>query len=283
MTYLGCTLSFSSNADLAKEKLLEIINESISLVDKLPISPGRKCHSLNVSLKSKLSFVLQHCDISLTWIRTTLDTLVTGKIRNWLELPPCATAHFMPLPQRSLGLDVTLPSMLLEQCQARCLLTLIKSRDTTANQLFHLTSDNNRVQIDSSVSVKINISNIHKSQLMSHQSKLDDLNMQGSIISAVRASIPGSAIESWSKHTALITPSIANFARKALIRCLPTRTNLLRWGRSITDGCPSCTAPETENHVLNNCPIAAQQGRYTWRHNAVLKHLLSIFSKSHPK
>ena len=33
---------------------------------------------------------------------------------------------------------------------------------------------------------------------------------------------------------------------------------------------------ETENHVLNNCSVAAMQGRYTWRHNAVLKHLVSI-------
>src|SRR6266496_64392 len=28
------------------------------------------------------------------------------------------------------------------------------------------------------------------------------------------------------------------------------------------------------NHILNKCPTSAQQGRYTWRHNVVLKILV---------
>src|SRR5688572_529617 len=33
---------------------------------------------------------------------------------------------------------------------------------------------------------------------------------------------------------------------------------------------------ETDRHVLNNCECAASGGRYTWRHDAVLKLLLSL-------
>jgi zinc-binding in reverse transcriptase len=84
----------------------------------------------------------------------------------------------------------------------------------------------------------------------------------------------------WSKHIALTTPSVANFARKALIRCLPTNSNLHRWGRVPSDSCPHCSTLETENHILNNCPVAAGQGRYTWRHNAVLKSL-AAYIQSH--
>ena len=47
-------------------------------------------------------------------------------------------------------------------------------------------------------------------------------------------------------------------------------------GRSEIDSCPQCKTLETENYVLNNCSIAAAQGRYTWRHDVILRHLVSI-------
>src|SRR5258708_1304210 len=59
------------------------------------------------------------------------------------------------------------------------------------------------------------------------------------------------------------------------MRCLPTNSNLFRWRKSLSDSCPNCSATETENHILNNSSVAAQQGRYTWRHNAVLKLLVA--------
>ena len=114
-----------------------------------------------------------------------------------------------------------------------------------------------------------------KSQLQTHIEKLDNLQVQSILFKSLRAAMTAAELTSWSKHMALVTPSVANFARKALIRCLPTNTNLHLWGRSPSDSCPRCGALETENHVLNNCPVAATQGRYTWRHNAVLKILAS--------
>ena len=74
-----------------------------------------------------------------------------------------------------------------------------------------------------------------------------------------------------------MSPSVANFARKAPIRCFPTNSNL-RWGRSPTELRPQCHNQETEKHVLNNCTTLATEGRYTWRHNAVLKYLVSVIN-----
>ena len=93
---------------------------------------------------------------------------------------------------------------------------------------------------------------------------------------ALRSALSKKELESWSKHISVVTPAIANFARKALLRCLPTNSNLLKWGRSATDSCPQCKNLETENHVLNNCSISAAQGRYSRRQEAVLRHLVSI-------
>jgi len=105
---------------------------------------------------------------------------------------------------------------------------------------------------------------------------LDSLQIQSGLLKALRDSLPQSELSSWSGHLQGITSTISNFARKALIRCLPTNSNLHRWNRSKSDACPHCGEPETEKHVLNNCAVAATGGRYTWRHNAVLRFLLSV-------
>ena len=66
------------------------------------------------------------------------------------------------------------------------------------------------------------------------------------------------------------------------MRCLSTNTNPFCWSKSITDSCPQCKTLETENQVLNNCSIAAMQGRYTWRHNAVLRQLAFMLQAALP-
>src|SRR6266496_2661260 len=111
-------------------------------------------------------------------------------------------------------------------------------------------------------------------QLITKREKLDGLTVQSTLFKSLRAALTGSEATNWSQHLALINSNVANFARRALMRVLPTNSNLHRWGKLSSDSCPSCAGLETENHILNNCPTSAQQGRYTWRHNAVLKILV---------
>ena len=101
--------------------------------------------------------------------------------------------------------------------------------------------------------------------------KLDNLSVQSIILSSLRAALPHPELSSWANHLMTISPTISSFARKALIRCLLTNANLHRWLRTKSPACPQCGQPETQTHVLNNCSPSAVQGRYTWRHNAVLK------------
>ena len=198
--------------------------------------------------------------------------MITGRVRRWLDLPPCATAHFMPLPSKLLGLDLILPSMLFERCQISTSITLSKSKDPSMLKLYSLTGS---AKIDVAKSKREVIKFVNKNQEQSLVQKLDALEVQSLLFKSLRDSLSQKELESWSKHTVCLTPSVSNFARKALIRCLPTNSNLNRWGRSQTDSCPACGSLETENHVLNNCSVSAQQGRYTWRHDAVLKYLAS--------
>ena len=72
------------------------------------------------------------------------------------------------------------------------------------------------------------------------------------------------------------------FALQATMDTAPTVTNLRRrWGVSKVDpACILCGKPATLRHVLNGCPVAVHQVRYTWQHNSVLSaicHRLNTF------
>ncbi len=142
--------------------------------------------------------------------------------------------------------------------------------------LFHLRKD--RVpfrDLVDTVSRKAAAETAKAAQLQGRLQKMDSLTVQCILFKSLRDSCTAAELSNWSNYIPLLSPNISNFARKALMRCLPTNSNLFRWGKLPSDSCPSCSGPETENHVLNNCSVAAQQGRYTWRHNAVLKLLVS--------
>ena len=257
---------------LAQQQLLKRTSDVLSFVNGLPISPQLKCHALNLQLRAHLSFLLSHHSVSSTWISSNLDNMVTGRVRHWLELPPSATAHFFPLPAKWLGLDLILPSMLSVACRLGTDLTLIHSSDPKMAVLHTLSREglpyNKFVHL---ANREMAARASKEDQVAKQLQKLDKLNVQSVLFRALRCSIPLAELVGWSRRISVITPSVLRFARKALIRCLPTNSNLHVWGRLASNTCPNCGNPETEKHVLNNCSTAAVQGRYTWRHKAVLR------------
>ena len=76
---------------------------------------------------------------------------------------------------------------------------------------------------------------------------------------------------------------VLSFAVKATIDFLPTFTNLRTWGKRINVKCNLCKNTQTLLHVLNNCSISLNQGRYTWRHDSILSHIVLTISKLIPK
>ena len=78
---------------------------------------------------------------------------------------------------------------------------------------------------------------------------------------------------SWRDVWAMEARSLS-FAIRATYDVLPTPTNLHQWfGKD--PGCVLCSRPASLRHILTGCKTALTQGRYTWRHNQVLKSLAS--------
>ncbi|KAI8491916.1 hypothetical protein Bbelb_302890 [Branchiostoma belcheri] len=64
-----------------------------------------------------------------------------------------------------------------------------------------------------------------------------------------------------------------SFLVRAAYDVLPTPRNLTRWYRN-EESCQLCGVAQADlKHILSGCKIALQQGRYTWRHNKVLRRL----------
>ena len=76
----------------------------------------------------------------------------------------------------------------------------------------------------------------------------------------------------WSDLQA-ISPHRLSFLIRGVYDLLPTGANLHRWGYASQPDCPLCRKVQTLDHVLSSCSVALGQGRFTWRHNCVLRVL----------
>ena len=76
---------------------------------------------------------------------------------------------------------------------------------------------------------------------------------------------------SWSELWGMESNRLS-FIIRATYDVLPSPTNLQLWlGKD--PSCPLCGTPATLKHILVGCKTSLTQGRYTWRHNQVLKNL----------
>ena len=67
-----------------------------------------------------------------------------------------------------------------------------------------------------------------------------------------------------------------SFLLRAVSDTLPTPTNLVKWRLSEDARCGLCDNDRaTLRHILSSCPVALKEGRYTWRHDQVLKQIAS--------
>ncbi|XP_060083178.1 uncharacterized protein LOC132562453 [Ylistrum balloti] len=80
-----------------------------------------------------------------------------------------------------------------------------------------------------------------------------------------------------------LEPCRIQFLLRSVYDVLPTPTNLHRWGMTENPNCPLCDQPGNLAHVLSSCNTALTQGRYTWRHNNVLRELADTLEKERQK
>ena len=85
----------------------------------------------------------------------------------------------------------------------------------------------------------------------------------------------------WSRIITSLPAGQLSFLLRAGIDCLPTPVTLSRWRYQCDSSCKLCHYSScTVHHILNCCPASLNQGRYTWRHDSVLRCLYNTL-RSH--
>ena len=108
-----------------------------------------------------------------------------------------------------------------------------------------------------------------KQQLNSAWANFMNLKEQNIIIKHIIATCQTKTIIMWQKLLERLPSNIFCFARKALIFCLPNKSNLFRWKLVDSNECVMCKKAETMLHVFSNCQKYLE--RYKWRHDSILQ------------
>ena len=99
-----------------------------------------------------------------------------------------------------------------------------------------------------------------------------NLKEQQLLLSHILKVCPVKVINMWQALTKQLPLNMFNFCRKALVLCLPNKSNLTE-----DNQCFLCHHVQMQLHVLSNCEKCLN--RYTLRHDFVLNSLHQQFSK----
>ena len=270
--YLGKFFSFNMKCDNIKQELKSEVVKYIDILDRVPLHPKNKLMILSRYVYSKLRWRLSIYNLTKTWVIQNLDSLIIEYVKRWLSLPQGANTRHLFLPTKHLGLKFSLPSDIYDSCQ----LTTRKILDTSENremkELYSLTKTKYSKQ-DNILHNNNNIDPKKHLQISKIRSILDDLTglkEQNTIIRTISELCTANSLIKWQKICDQLPENIFKFIRKALIFNLPVNSNLQKWKRIRSNECNLCKNKQTQLHVLNNCPAAVNDGRYTWRHNSIL-------------
>ena len=78
-------------------------------------------------------------------------------------------------------------------------------------------------------------------------------------------------------------PLQLSFLLRSVYDMLPSPTNLKLWKLTEDPTCPLCENIGSLRHIMSSCPTALSQGRYTWRHDQVLRVMPDILEKERKK
>ena len=215
---------------------------------------------------SKIRWEFSIYDLSCTWVVQSLDSIIKLYVKHWLHLPQGANFDHITLPSNKTGLEFELPSQVYQYCKVSIRKTLRNSPNEDITLLYSLTKPKN-IRYD----VHVETENPKKALKKKITNKIENhLNESNAIRSCMILNSAPSLLTQWKVVQQNLPENIFVFSRKALIFSLANKTNLLRWKISPNDLCEMCSKKETQIHLLSNCQVAANEGRYTWRHDSIL-------------
>ena len=221
----------------------------------------------------KLSWHFTVSNISQTWVKQNIDSVVKSYIRRWLEIPISGTLCTVFMTQNKFGLNIIPPSVTYQQCQTVLRNALKNSPNVEINELWKSTSTKKNIQYDVYTTTKEVIKDFPSKQENKLQNKL---SAHGCFFNSISKFALSQLTKLWSVAQSNLPKNIFSFSIRYINNSLPTGQNLARWNLSATSDCRNCLLPETLLHVVAGCK--SYLNRYTWRHDSVLNFLAKTLS-----
>ena len=231
-----------------------------------------------------------------------LDDLVSRYLKRWFSVPPSATRAIFHHPQFS---AIKTVSHLYKECQStaymssklkadRKVTTALESRleresnwTRKSSTIVECESMKEKVIEDSEIPfTKENIIAIKKSTTKTIEHEMNETwknHLKSLVVQGKFLDIANDLNSDFNYKSLLfeMPRNVLKFLTNAAIDTLPTNSNLTRWNKRNSPKCELCPNKQTLLHVLNNCPIMLDQGRYTWRHNSVLNTIVNRLRNSY--
>ena len=86
----------------------------------------------------------------------------------------------------------------------------------------------------------------------------------------------------WKSYMYDMKKGTLKFLMNSCLDTLPTQANLKQWGKTTSDLCKVClradpplqgSRRETLQHVLNSCKVSLNLGKFTWRHDNIVRYI----------
>ena len=285
--------------------------KGLSAIDKTPL-PGRlKLWCLQFGLLPRLMWPLTVYEIPISGVER-LERTVSSHIRKWLGLPRCLTSVAL-YNKGALSLPVSSLTEEYKAAKARLEMTLAESQDRAVRAAApRLNTGRKWVPAEAVRQAKSALRHADIVGQVQHGRKglgygesrpvwqkappatrrklvVEEIRRQEE---ATRSAIAVSQARqgqwtNWEnvEHRRITWREIWNmdgkrlsFLLRAAYDVLPTPKNLNQW-MGEDPNCTLCHTPANLRHILSGCKVSLTQGRYTWRHNQVLRQLAGVLEE----
>jgi len=293
--FLGRTIGISPTIarKTASTNMKQQIIQFLQRIDKCSIHGEYKIWILKNFVSSVLHFHLAVERLTVTSINSAQSSMLKF-VKSWLNLPRNCTPGTVFHPD---VLNLPFLPHLKESAKLSYILAVERSVDPLIVELRHSVIANHpdipSTIFDSLSAAKASVANIRSATFKNHarhhlrsthtehwNSSFEPLTVQNKFLDIVTLE---QACPLWKRLMIGLPEKQLSFLLRAGCDTLPTPLNLSRWNIITNPKCTLCHAPQpTTNHILTGCSVALEQGRYTWRHDSVLKVFVHGLQKHLP-
>ena len=303
--FLGRIINGELNDKQARILLENSLVKWLQLLNRSTVTGVMKCWCYNHVLLPRIQWQLMIYDIPLSHVER-FEIIISKHLRKWLGVSANLSSVALFCKQTKLVLPLDGPTSILKRTAVNSLMQLRQSTDAVVTSIKPDVRCGRKwipaEAVDRAES-RLSFDDMARGQIGRHglgavkyRRPLKEMTRQERrrevsrmvckehdeqyFIKAVQMGVQGrwSAWEnakqrniSW-KNMMDISPRLLQFLIGSTYDTIASPANLTRWGLKDDNTCHLCGETMcTTSHILSGCPISLQQGRYTWRHNRVLR------------